>query len=43
MFFEIGNDQGAEVSALLKNKGYLDVTVIKDFGNNTRVVKAIHS
>jgi release factor glutamine methyltransferase len=43
VFFEIGNDQGAEVSALLKNKGYLDVTVIKDFGNNTRVVKAIHS
>ncbi len=43
VFFEIGNDQGAEVSALLKNKGYLDVTVIKDFSNNTRVVKAIHS
>ena len=42
VFFEIGNDQGAEVSKLLQDKGYLDVTVIKDFGNNERVVKAIH-
>lgn len=39
--FEIGNDQGESVSELMKNAGYKNVEVIKDFGGNPRVVKGL--
>lgn len=37
--FEIGNDQGKEVSKLLMDAGYSNVSVIKDLCGNDRVVK----
>ncbi|MBR6003361.1 MAG: peptide chain release factor N(5)-glutamine methyltransferase [Lachnospiraceae bacterium] len=37
--FEIGNDEGREVMSLMKNAGYKNVEVIKDYGGNDRVVK----
>lgn len=37
--FEIGNDQGKEVSKLLSDNGYSEVEVIKDLCGNDRVVK----
>jgi release factor glutamine methyltransferase len=40
IFFEIGYDQGAEVSALLAGSGFSDISVIKDYGGNDRVVTA---
>lgn len=40
IFFEIGYDQGAEVSALLADHGFTDISVIKDYGGNDRVVTA---
>ncbi|MBO6310327.1 MAG: HemK family protein methyltransferase [Oribacterium sp.] len=36
--FEIGYDQGEAVAELLKNAGFRDVIVIKDYGENDRVV-----
>ena len=36
--FEIGYDQGEAVAELLKNAGFRDVIVIKDYGGNDRVV-----
>ena len=36
--FEIGYDQGKAVAELLKNSGFRDVIVIKDYGGNDRVV-----
>lgn len=41
IFFEIGYDQGAEVSALLADYGFTDISVIKDYGGNDRVVTAM--
>lgn len=41
LFFEIGYDQGEAVSSLLKNAGYLDVKVVKDFSGLDRVVSGI--
>ncbi len=38
VLFEIGYDQGEAVSELLKEAGFKDVMVIKDFGDNDRVV-----
>ncbi|ETP73584.1 protein-(glutamine-N5) methyltransferase, release factor-specific [Lachnospiraceae bacterium JC7] len=38
VFFEIGYDQGEAVSELLKDAGFRDVMIIKDFGDNDRVV-----
>ncbi|WP_051671737.1 peptide chain release factor N(5)-glutamine methyltransferase [Oribacterium sp. P6A1] len=38
VLFEIGYDQGEAVSGLLKEAGFKDVMVIKDFGDNDRVV-----
>ncbi len=35
---EIGFDQGQDVTALFKSHGFLDVEVIKDYGQNDRVV-----
>ena len=40
IFFEVGYDQGAEVSALLLDNGFSDISVIKDYGGNDRVVTA---
>ncbi len=40
IFFEIGYDQGEEVSALLAENGFTGISVIKDYGGNDRVVTA---
>lgn len=40
ILFEIGFDQGKEVSEILKQNGFTDIQVIKDFSKNDRVVKA---
>lgn len=38
ILFEIGYDQGDAVSAMLRNAGFVDVSVIKDLAGNNRVV-----
>ena len=38
LFFEIGYDQGQAVSDMMKDAGFLDVTVVKDFAGLDRVV-----
>ena len=38
LFFEIGYDQGEEVSRLMEEAGYMDIEVIKDFAGLDRVV-----
>ena len=38
LFFEIGHDQGRDVSDMMKDAGFLDVTVVKDFAGLDRVV-----
>ena len=38
VYFEIGYDQGKEVSDMMKNAGYKDVVVIKDYAGLDRVV-----
>ena len=38
LLFEIGYDQGEEVSELMENAGYKNVKVIKDLAGNDRVV-----
>lgn len=38
LLFEIGHDQGAEVSELMEQAGFKDVRVIKDLAGNDRVV-----
>jgi release factor glutamine methyltransferase len=38
IFFEIGYDQGEEVSALLREAGFFGVQIIKDLAHNDRVV-----
>ena len=40
IYLEIGYDQGESVPALLAAAGFRDVTVIRDFGGNDRVVAA---
>jgi len=40
IFFEIGFDQGADVSDILIENGYEDVRVTKDLAGNERVVSA---
>lgn len=40
IYLEIGYDQGESVLALLAAAGFRDVTVIRDFGGNDRVVAA---
>lgn len=41
LFFEIGHDQGAEVSALLEEAGFQQIQVIKDYAGLDRVVCGI--
>jgi len=38
LFFEIGHDQGRAVSDMMKEAGFEDVTVVKDFAGLDRVV-----
>lgn len=38
VFFEIGYDQGESVSELLLQAGFKEVMILKDFGDNDRVV-----
>lgn len=38
LLFEIGYDQGLEVSDMMKNAGYKEVCIIKDLAKNDRVV-----
>lgn len=40
IYLEIGYDQGETVPALLATAGFRDITVIRDFGGNDRVVAA---
>lgn len=40
LLVEIGYDQGKDVSDLLKEKGFTDVRIIKDYADNDRVVSA---
>lgn len=41
LFFEIGYDQGEDVSRLMIEAGYKDVSVVKDLSGNDRVVSGI--
>lgn len=43
MIFEIGYDQGNEVSGILKEAGYGHIEVLKDYSGNERVVKCLKS
>ena len=38
ILFEIGDDQGQDVSLMLKEAGYKDVQIVKDLAQNDRVV-----
>lgn len=38
VLFEIGYDQGEDVSSMMTNAGFLEVTVVKDLAHNDRVV-----
>lgn len=38
LYFEIGFDQGAEVSELMKQAGFSEITVVKDYAGQDRVV-----
>jgi release factor glutamine methyltransferase len=40
IIFEIGSEQARDVSKLLRNAGYNQITVHKDFGGNDRAVSA---
>ena len=40
--FEIGHDQGAEVSTLMMDAGFKQVRVIKDYAGLDRVVSGIY-
>ncbi len=43
LIFEIGHDQGEEVSELLKKNGFEDIEVIKDLANLDRIVKGTYN
>ena len=43
LYLEIGYDQGKAVADLMKEAGYYDVRVIKDYGGNDRIVRGIRS
>ena len=40
ILFEIGYDQGESVPTLLEEAGFTEITVIKDYNGNDRVVRA---
>ena len=40
IFFEIGYDQAQDVTEILRQNGFCDICVIKDYSKNDRVVKA---
>ena len=41
LYFEIGHDQGSEVSAMLEEAGFKQVRVVKDYAGLDRVVCGI--
>ncbi len=43
LMMEIGYDQAEAVSALLKEENYYNIEVLKDYGGNDRVVRAVRS
>ncbi len=43
VFFEIGDDQGAQVSTLLDEFGFIDVQLYKDYGGKDRFAAAVQS
>lgn len=43
LYFEIGYDQGTEVSELMENAGFMQVRVIKDYAGLDRVVSGVLS
>ena len=43
LFLEIGFDQAEAVSALMRDAGYYEVRVIRDYGGNDRIVHGIKS
>lgn len=43
IFFEIGYDQGDAVSAMLKEAGFANISVIKDLAGNDRVISVMPS
>lgn len=43
LYFEIGHDQGEDVSALMKHAGFTEVTVKKDLAGLDRVVFGVYS
>ena len=43
LYFEIGHDQGEDVSKLMKDAGFVDVTVKKDLAGLDRVVFGVYS
>lgn len=43
LFLEIGYDQGEDVSCLLREAGYTDVEIYKDYAGNNRVVQGTWS
>ena len=38
LYFEIGFDQAADVSALMKDAGFQDIAIVKDYALLDRVV-----
>ena len=38
LYFEIGYDQGAEVSEIMTKKGFADIQIVKDYAGLDRVV-----
>lgn len=38
LYFEIGYDQGQSVSRLMKDAGFMEVNVVRDFAGNDRIV-----
>ena len=42
LFLEIGYDQGEDVSRLLRETGYTDVEIYKDYAGNDRVVQGTY-
>ena len=41
IYLEIGYNQAEDVSKILEEKGFSDTEIIKDYGGNNRVVKAV--